>query len=79
MLANLHRSETLRDVRVRLPHAAVAFLQFPAKPALKPIERLAETKTEITMADAEDGAMMVRVAELPPLTPFYIELTSANR
>ena len=74
VLANLHRSETLRDVQVRLPREAVAFLQMPAKPALKPVERLMDAKTEIALAGAEDGAMMVRVAELPPLTPFYIEL-----
>ena len=46
---------------------------------LKPVERLMETKTEIALAGAEDGAMVVRVAELPPLTPFYIELKSADR
>ena len=79
VLANLHRSETFRDVQVRLPREAVAFLQMPAKPALKPVERLMDTKTEIALAGAEDGAMMVRVAELPPLTPFYIELKSPDR
>ena len=79
VLANLHRSETLRDVQVRLPREAVAFLQMPAKPVLKPVERLMDAKTEIALAGAEDGAMMVRVAELPPLTPFYIELKPADR
>ena len=75
VLANLHRSETLRDVQIRLPREAVAFLQMPTQPALKPVERLAETKTALSLHGAEDGAMLLRVAEVPPLTPFYIELT----
>ncbi len=79
VLANLHRNETLRDVQVRLPREAVAFLQMPAKPVLKPVERLMDAKTEIALAGAADGAMVLRVAELPPLTPFYIELKSADR
>ena len=79
VLANLHRSETLRDVQVRLPREAVAFLQVPANAALKPVERLMNAKTEIALADGDDGAKMVRVAEMPPLTPFYIELKSAAR
>ncbi len=66
-------------MRVRLPREAVAFLQVPAQPALKPVERLMDTKTEIALAGAEDGAMVVRVAEVPPLTPFYIELKPAAR
>jgi len=74
VLANLHPSETLRDVQVRLPREAVAFLQLPAEPALRPIERLMETRTAIALTDAADGALKVCVAELPPLTAFYIEL-----
>ena len=79
VLANLHRSETFRDVQVRLPREAVAFLQMPAKPALEPVERLMDAKTRIALADAADGAMVVRVEGIPPLTPFYIELKPADR
>ncbi len=75
VLANLHRNETLRDVQVHLPREAVAFFQMPAQPPLKPAERLAETKAVLALAGAEDGAMTLSVSEVPPLTPFYIELT----
>ena len=42
--------------------------------AVEPAERLAETRTEIALVGADDGTMIIRAAELPPLTAFYIEL-----
>ncbi len=74
VLANLHPSETLHDVQVRLPREALAFLQLPAETALRPVERLAETRTLLGLKDAADGTTTVSVADLPPLTAFYIEM-----
>jgi len=74
VLVNLHASETLRAVQVRLPREAVAFLQLAAESRLRLVERLAETRTELTLAGANDGTMTLGVAELPPLTAFYVAL-----
>jgi hypothetical protein len=74
VLANLHPHETLHEVQVRLPREAVAFLEISADSALRPVERLAETQSALTLANAGDGAVNARAAELPPLTAFYVEL-----
>lgn len=74
VLANLQPHETLHEVQVRLPREAVAFLEISADSALRPVERLAETQSALTLANAGDGAVNARAAELPPLTAFYVEL-----
>lgn len=74
VLANLHPRETLHEVQVRLPREAVAFLEISADSALRPVERLAETQSALTLANAGAGAVNARAAELPPLTAFYVEL-----
>ncbi|MCE9611639.1 MAG: hypothetical protein K8R23_15685 [Chthoniobacter sp.] len=74
VLVNLHASATLRDVQVRLPREAVAFLQLAAESRLRLSERLAETRTKLGLAGAHDGTMTLDVEELPPLTAFYVEM-----
>jgi hypothetical protein len=78
VLTNLHPSETMHDVEVRLPREAVAFLQVPADQVWKPAERLMEQGTEISMAWQRDATIVLSVDAIPSLTPFYFELTSAT-
>jgi glycosidase len=79
IVANLHRSVTQRDVRVRLPQAAIAFLQLDPQHPPQLVEHLCSPPalSPTTSTDA-DGSMLVHLAEIPPLTPCYFEMSVAT-
>jgi len=77
VLANLHPSIALRNVRVLLPAPALQFLDLSAEEAgtLALTDRLAlkqTTKISSTVADARNAG--IPISELPPLTSFYLEI-----
>ena len=76
VVANLHPSLTLHDVRIRLPLAALQFLDLSAEAApakLKLIEWLSEESIglRLTQAQALDPGIPIR--EMPSLSAFYFE------
>ncbi len=76
VVANLHPSSPL-EVRVRLPEAAVHFLNLiePANTAIELSERLDPTRaSKIRSTVAEALGAGIPIAEIPPLTPLYLEL-----
>jgi glycosidase len=74
VVANLHRDAILRDIRLRLPAEALAFLRLdPAQPP-KAIERLASLPHQPKVVPGADQCMMVEFPELPALTACYVEL-----
>ena len=76
IVANLHRSATFRDVKVRLPAAALAFLQFDSEHPARLVERLSPSSPPPSMTADVDGCMLVQFPALAPLTPCYLELQS---
>jgi glycosidase len=76
VVVNLHRSETLRDVRVQLPPAALDFAGLGGDTRARLVERLA-TAGQLTrdVATLKDG---VSVGDIPPLTPYYLEINPTN-
>lgn len=71
VIVNLHRSELLRDVRVRLPAEALQFLALESLTTIRATDRLSpETALHIPCtASAEFAA-----GDLPSLSAFYFEL-----
>ncbi len=75
VIANLHRSAILRDVVVRVPVAALSFLQAGVQERWRATERLSASPIAApAFATAQDGSMLVQIAEVPALTPHYFEL-----
>jgi hypothetical protein len=77
VLANLHPTNPLRDIRVLLPTPALQFLDLIAGDShqrLVLIDRLApENETEIHSTVAEASRAGLPVTEVPPLTPLFFE------
>ena len=76
VLANLHPTISFQNVRVRLPGAALKFLdldQHHSDTTLKLMERLGErgTGTVVTIDDAMKAG--VPISEMPALSAFYFE------
>ncbi|MDB6152697.1 MAG: glycoside hydrolase superfamily [Chthoniobacteraceae bacterium] len=72
VIANLHPSESLRDVHVWLPMEALEFLNLPADQGASLTECLSsEPRRVIHIQALGDG---VAVGDIPPLTPLYFEL-----
>ena len=81
VVANLHRSEPLADVRVQLPPAAVARLRIRPGTKLHLIERLAAQRPQpisVPAADLLDPKAGFSIGTIPPLTAFYIEIHDAT-
>lgn len=77
VLANLHPSIPLWNVRIHLPETAVQFLDLGAEElgTLALTDRLAleqATKISSTVAEARDAGLPI--SEIPPLTSFYLEI-----
>ncbi len=79
VVANLHRSETFRDVQVRLPAAALDFLAVPRDATKRPLifrDRLAETDSLAAKATpAELPESGLKLPAVPPLSALYLEIT----
>lgn len=76
VLANLHPTSPLQEVRVRLPETAMHFLNLneTANGKIKLSDRLGPARaSEIgsTVADALGAG--IPISEIPPLTPLYLE------
>jgi glycosidase len=71
VVANLHGRETLRDVRVRVPAEGRERLNLTSGAAVLWKERLGSAPALVIKA--EDPSE-IRIAEIPPLTPYYFEL-----
>jgi glycosidase len=68
---NLHRSETLKDVRIRIPEAALSEARIDPKAAkINLTERL--TTSGALKIEAAPGEVVI--PEIPPLTPYYLEI-----
>ncbi len=75
VVVNLHPSATLRDVEVRLPAEALAFIGLRGEQRLALSERLStEGRLQLEAARADAG---VTIPEMPPLTPYYFALQKA--
>lgn len=76
IVANLHATIPLKDVRIVLPLSALKFLDLDeiAATELKLIDRLSENgfETGLTTTDAKTSG--VPIAEIPPLSALYLEL-----
>ena len=81
VVANLHRSEPLADVRVQLPPAAAARLGIRPGTTLVLTERLAAgglLKIPVPAADMLDAKAGIGIGSIPPLTAFYFEIHEAK-
>jgi glycosidase len=77
VLANLHPTIPLREVRVRLPEAALRFLDWNADESrsLALADRLAlERAAKISSTVTEARGAGLPIVEIPPLTSFYFEI-----
>ena len=74
VIANLHREAVLRDVRVRLPAEALAFLRLDVAHPPNLAEHLGTLPHHPAVVPGEDRCMMMEFAEIPPLTACYVEL-----
>jgi glycosidase len=72
VIANLHRAETMRDVRVRMPAQALEFLALRDEAKGRFRERLYPEKNHEIAFAASAGE--VCIGDLAPLTPYYFEL-----
>ena len=76
VLANLHPTSPLQEVRVRFPEAAIHFLDLNENAGRK-IEfsdRLGSARgSEISSTVAEALGAGIPISEIPPLTPLYLE------
>ena len=72
VLANLHRGEWLRDVRVRIPPGALQFLALESLDQVRACDRLSGD-AELHRGRAV-GPDALGFGDLPPLTAFYFEL-----
>jgi glycosidase len=76
VLANLHPTSPLQEVRVRLPETAVHFLNLneTANRKIKLSDRLGSARaSEISSTVAEALGAGIPISEIPPLTPLYLE------
>jgi glycosidase len=76
VVANLHPTIALRDVRVLLPPNALRFLDLSdqlANPKLKLIEWLSEESIGIRLTNAQAVTTGIPINEIPPLSAFYFE------
>lgn len=76
VVANLHPTIALRDVRVLLPSNALRFLDLSdplAHPKLKLIEWLSEQSIGIRLTNAEAVSRGIPIPEIPPLSALYFE------
>lgn len=74
VVANLHPTIALRDVRVLLPPNALRFLDLSdqlAHPKLKLIEWLSEQSIGIRLTNAEAVSRGIPIPEIPPLSALY--------
>jgi len=82
VIANLHPTIALEDVRVILPATAMQFLDLDSNASdtrLTLIDRLAldpPTKITSTVGEALNGGLPI--SRIPPLTPLYLELAAGN-
>ncbi len=76
VIANFHRSETMRDVHVFLPPDAIDLLEIAPDAKATLVERLSRDPWQIEVNALSAG---VTIAAIPPLTPFYFELRSARK
>jgi len=74
VVANLHRTETLRDVRLRFSVEALHFMGADPQRKIQLTERLQTEPRVLTSEPAGPGERSVLIPEIPPLTPFYFEL-----
>jgi glycosidase len=72
VIANLHPSETWRDVRIQLPNEALRFLEFDPKSSATLRDRLSEEPFETTVA----AGPSISVAHLPSLSARYFEFAT---
>jgi hypothetical protein len=76
VLANLHPTSPLREVRVRLPETALHFLNLDetANRNIELNDRLGAARApEIRSTVAEALGAGISISEVPPLTPLYLE------
>ncbi|HYJ05533.1 MAG TPA: alpha-amylase family glycosyl hydrolase [Chthoniobacterales bacterium] len=76
VVANLHPTIVLRDVRILLPENALHFLDLSdplANPKLKLIEWLSEESIGIRLTSPEAVNSGIPIPEIPPLSAFYFE------
>jgi glycosidase len=74
VLANLHPTRPLQEVRVRLPETAMHFLNETADERLTLTDRLLlEDTMRISLPFAEALGAGILIPEIPPLTPLYLE------
>ncbi len=71
VVANLHRSETLRDVEIRLPQDAIGLLGIPRDARLELTEKLSRPDAK---PFTPDDQTRIPIGDIPPLTPLYFEL-----
>jgi len=86
VVVNLHPRETMEDVRVRLPRAAMRFLGWDTIAGSKTVpvvarDRLGEVPGDVaeiltTPAEMQEGGLAIK--ELQPLTAAYYELSSGT-
>lgn len=70
-VVNLHPHETLHDVHIQFPPDALAFIGVPPASNAKLAERLGAGAMLLRAEPLGEG---VRVPELPPLTPLFLEM-----
>jgi glycosidase len=76
VLANLHPTNTLRDVRVILSPSAMQFLDLNETAHIELSDRLGPARaSEISSTVAEALGAGIPIVEISPLTSFYFELT----
>jgi glycosidase len=73
VIANLHPTSTLEDIRVSLPRHAAQFLELNVS-KLELIERLGRASGPINLTYQEAETIEIPIAEIPPLSAFYFEL-----
>jgi hypothetical protein len=76
VVANLHPSITLHDIRVLLPAEALHFLDLDDQathPKLKLIEWLSDESIGLRLTSAQAVNPGIPIREIPPLSPLYFE------
>ncbi len=77
-VVNLHRSETLRDVRVKLPPDALKFLDLYADNKTRSLvlnDRLSTKSEPVSTSTAEARSSGIAIREIPSLTPMFFEMS----
>ncbi|MEA3213453.1 MAG: hypothetical protein QOE70_6510 [Chthoniobacter sp.] len=72
VIANLHRDQSWRDLRIVVPSAALSFLDLDSNSAIRLVERLGAVGA--LQPVAQWTAEGVAIDDLPALTAFYFEL-----